>query len=83
MENLSQDNNLTYYASIVSGSLLVISELLPYISKIKGNGVIQVISNFFNNYEETKKQEKLEHDKKIQEIIEKLDLLVARSSPPS
>lgn len=76
MEQIVQnasDNNLTYYASLVSGGLLIISEALPYVSKIKGNGIIQVLTSLFTNYEENKKQEKLEQDRKIQEIMEKLD----------
>ena len=76
MEQIVQnasDNNLTYYASLVSGGLLIISEALPHVSKIKGNGIIQVLTSLFTNYEENKKQEKLEQDRKIQEIMEKLD----------
>jgi hypothetical protein len=82
MDTQSQDSNLSFYASLFSGSLLVISELLPYISKIKGNGILQVIGNFLNNYEEKHKQEKIEKEKKIKEIIDKLDILLERSSQP-
>jgi hypothetical protein len=74
----NQENNLTLYASIFSGSLLAISELLPYVSKIKGNGIIQVVVNFFSNYEEIKKKEKLERDQKIQEISDKVDAIIKR-----
>lgn len=74
MNPATQDpNNFGYYASLVSGSLLVISELLPYISKIKGNGIIQVLTNFFTNYEETKKKEKAEQAQKMQEMTNKMD----------
>jgi hypothetical protein len=80
MDASSQDSNLSFYASLVSGSLLVISELLPYLSKIKGNGILQVVGNFLNNYEEKQKQEKINKEKKIQDIIDKLDILLERSS---
>jgi hypothetical protein len=81
MENISQvsqeQNNLGFYTSLVSGSLLVLSELLPYISKIKGNGIIQVVTNLFTNYEETKKKEKAEREQKIQELTDKVEEAVA------
>jgi|694.fasta_scaffold143430_3 hypothetical protein len=80
MENALQSqeqNNLGYYTTLVSGSLLVVSELLPYISKIKGNGIIQVITNLFTKYEENKQKEKAERDQKIQEIVLKVDEAVA------
>lgn len=74
----TENNNLTLYTSVLSGSLLVISELLPYISKIKGNGIIQVLTNLFSNYEEEKKKEKLERDQKMQEISDKVDVILKR-----
>jgi hypothetical protein len=74
----TENNNLTLYTSVLSGSLLVISELLPYISKIKGNGIIQVLTNLFSNYEEEKKKEKLERDQKMQEISDKVDVILKK-----
>jgi|LakMenEpi03Aug12_release.lakeMendotaPanAssembly.Ray.scaffolds.fasta_scaffold2349764_2 hypothetical protein len=73
MSSETSENSLTFYASILSGSLLMISEILPYISKIKGNGIFQALTNLFSNYEEQKKKEKLERDQKIQEISDKVD----------
>ena len=68
---VQQHDNLTYYASIISGILLFISEAMPYISKVKGNGIIQVLANSFTKYEETKQKEE-------DNVKQKLDLIMKR-----
>ena len=44
---MSNDNNeqtsITFYISIISGFLLTISEILPYIRTVKANGIIHSI----------------------------------------
>lgn len=40
---------ITLYISIVTGSLLTISEILPFVSCIKSNGVLQCIVSMFNS----------------------------------
>ena len=70
----SQDN-LAYYASIVSGILLFISEAMPYISKVKGNGIVQVLINSFTKYEEAKQQEEDVMKQKIDLILKHLETI--------
>ena len=43
-ENNKNDSIL--YISIISGMLLTISEILPYIRNVKANGIIHLITNF-------------------------------------
>jgi hypothetical protein len=38
--------NITLYISILTGLLLTISETLPYVQNINGNGIIHLITNF-------------------------------------
>lgn len=40
------NNEITFYISIISGMLLTISEVLPYIKIIRGNGIIELLVNF-------------------------------------
>jgi hypothetical protein len=40
------NNEITFYISIISGMLLTISEVLPYIKTIRGNGIIELLVNF-------------------------------------
>jgi hypothetical protein len=42
-EENSQLSDITFYLSIISSFLLAISEILPYISKIDSNGILQLI----------------------------------------
>jgi hypothetical protein len=44
--NESLNNEITFYISIISGMLLTISETLPYIKSIQGNGIIELLVNF-------------------------------------
>ena len=78
MSSEKPENNLTLYASVLSGSLLAISEILPYISKIKGNGILQVLTNLFSNYEEEKNKERLERAQKMQELTDKVDAILKK-----
>jgi len=40
------NNQITYYISIISGILLTISEVLPYIKSFRSNGIIELFVNF-------------------------------------
>lgn len=42
-----QDPTFSFYFSLVTGTMLAISELLPYINAIKGNGITHVIVMYF------------------------------------
>ena len=46
MEN---QNDITFYISIITSSLLAISEILPYIKIIKSNGIIECAVTIFEN----------------------------------
>lgn len=49
---------ITYYSSIASGVLLVISEILPYIKAVEGNGLIDIlVRNIKNNNNKTNSYE--------------------------
>lgn len=78
----SGDPNTTvaYYVSIFSGVCLAISEALPYLSKVKGNGIIQVALNYFRGFEEEKKKEAQEQQAQqqalFQSIVSRLDTLI-------
>ncbi len=53
--NISDD--ITFAASIISGLLLIISEILPFVKTIESNGILDAIMNYGknkqNNPEET------------------------------
>jgi hypothetical protein len=40
------NNEITFYISIISGMLLTISEVLPYVKSIRSNGIIEILVNF-------------------------------------
>ena len=61
------------YITILSSSLLLISEILPYIPQVKGNSIIQTIINSYSKYEEDKK---LERSTEHQEVITRLDKIL-------
>jgi hypothetical protein len=71
---------VAYYVSIFSGVCLAISEALPYLSKVKGNGIIQVALNYFRGFEEEKKKEAQEQQAQqqalFQSILSRLDTLI-------
>lgn len=41
--------DITFYISLVSGALLTISEIMPYITKIQSNGILHSITNFLTS----------------------------------
>ena len=45
---------ITYYSSIASGVLLVVSEILPYVKVIEGNGLIDMLLRNINNIKNKK-----------------------------
>ena len=71
----NKQDSITYYVSVISGILLVISEVMPYISKVKGNGIVQVLFNSFTKYEETKQKEEDDMRQKLNIISQRLDAL--------
>lgn len=63
----------TNYFALLSSSLLLISEILPYIPQVKGNSIVQTLINSYSKYEEVKKTETVnEH----QEVITRLDKIL-------
>lgn len=63
----------TNYFALLSSSLLLISEILPYIPQVKGNSIVQTLINSYSKYEEVKKTESVnEH----QEVITRLDKIL-------
>jgi hypothetical protein len=84
----SNDSNpLSYYVSLFSGACLIISELLPYISKVKGNGIVQILMQSFSRYEDTKRKESDEQQRLFESIVERLDRLTSlvqqEKNPPT
>jgi hypothetical protein len=71
-------SNLPYYASIFSGLLLTISEALPYLTKVKGNGIIQVLINAYGQYGEKKKQEQEQEQAQEKKTEQKIDEILVR-----
>jgi hypothetical protein len=68
---------ISLYFSIASGVLLTISEILPYISEIKSNGITQfLINKILQN--KPKNDNTHTNDDKLDNILEKLDELVQR-----
>lgn len=65
----------SYYASIFSGACLLVSELLPYMSKVKGNGILQVLIDSFGKYEQEKQAKENDFNETLQNIIERLERL--------
>lgn len=64
-----QADNTAFYISVISGGLLMLSETLPYLSKVKGNSILQVILELVNK----KQQEVKTEQNKLDVILEKLD----------
>uniref|UniRef100_A0A6C0H6T0 Uncharacterized protein n=1 Tax=viral metagenome TaxID=1070528 RepID=A0A6C0H6T0_9ZZZZ len=42
-------SDITFYFSLISGALLTISEMMPYITKIQSNGILHSITNFLTS----------------------------------
>ena len=70
MENESQYKE---WISIVFGGLLFISEVLPYVSKIKSNGILQLASNTFSKLGKKSAYQAInnEEDQESQEISQR------------
>lgn len=76
-ENNKNDSIL--YISIISGMLLTISEILPYIKNVKANGIIHLITNFLvEKYYNT--QENLQQNTEDNQDEERQLLINKRSS---
>ena len=66
----------TNYVAFLSSSLLLISEILPYIPQVKGNSIIQTLFESYSKYEEVKKTESVnEHQQVITRLDKILDIL--------
>jgi hypothetical protein len=62
--------------SLVGGTLLTVSEIMPYVTKIKSNGIIQFVfdSIFKSSDEEDDKHEKDEkHEEKVYKVKQDCD----------
>ena len=81
---MSEEDNQTdpaLYVSIITGLLLTVSEILPYIKNVKANGIIHLITNFLlkksmtiNNTREDLQQDDTEEnvqDEERQPLINK------------
>jgi hypothetical protein len=71
----SMHSNMSYYVSLFSGAMLAISELLPYISKVKGNGIIQVIMNAYGAQKKQEEEQAQQNEKKLDDILARLEEL--------
>lgn len=69
--------DIAFYISIVSGALLTISEVLPYIKQINSNGIIETIINIIkkkqNNSPESEPLVSSTLSSKILETINKIE----------
>ena len=43
-----ENQNFSFYISILTGSLLTVSEILPYINSIRSNGILHLCTNICN-----------------------------------
>lgn len=48
----SKKSNFTKYVTFISGSLLAISESLPFFDNINGNGVLHMLSSIQKEYKD-------------------------------
>lgn len=46
---VKEENTVSFYVSIASSALFVCSEVLPYVTKIKSNGVIQFVIDYLKS----------------------------------
>ena len=70
-------NSVAYYVSFASSALLVISEALPYVTKIKANGIIQALVQAFGKYDQDKQAQQNAQQQTLQAIVDRLDAVVA------
>ena len=76
---MSENNYKTdsiLYISIISGMLLTVSEILPYIKNVKANGIIHLITNFlvekyYNTREDLQQNTEDDQDEERQLLINK------------
>ena len=47
-----KSNSKNKYLTFISGSLLIISETLPYFQSINGNGIIHTFTNILKEYKD-------------------------------
>lgn len=73
--NPNPNSNMSYYVSLFSGAMLAVSELLPYLSKVKGNGIIQVIMNAYGAQKKQEEEQAQQNEKKMDEILARLEEL--------
>ena len=50
-------DNASLLSTIVASSLLIISEVLPYFSSVKGNGITQVIAGILKTFVRKEEQQ--------------------------
>jgi|688.fasta_scaffold1718147_2 hypothetical protein len=43
-------DNITTLTTLLASGLFIVSEMLPYMSKVKGNGIVQIISDSLLEY---------------------------------
>lgn len=83
---MSNDNNeqtsITFYISIISGFLLTISEILPYIRTVKANGIIHSITNFLieKSIVSDENTQNTDHNEETQPLINNSQVLDKRQS---
>jgi hypothetical protein len=66
-----------HYISLLSGALLAVSELLPFLSKVKGNGILQMIIEACSKQREQNMQNLRKEQDQFDAILARLDKLVA------
>lgn len=67
-------NTVSFYISIITSSLLFISEALPYINSIKYNGILETIISilqkiFKNNYQQIPQNDLIVDENKLHDSI--------------
>lgn len=75
-----EQTSISYYVSIATSVCLAISELLPYLSKVKGNGILQVL---LQSYQQKKQEEeKIQEDlyTKVEDILQRLQRLEQKNN---
>lgn len=69
----------TNYITIISSTLLLISEVLPYVSQVNGNGIIETLVNSYSKYKKVEEEQKVINyetiDHKLDKIIDNLEKL--------
>ena len=69
---------MSHYITIISSTFLFISEVLPYISQIKGNGIVHSILGGITQYEEDRQRVKLIEHKEVMDKLEEIKILIVR-----